>query len=61
MAKSPKSGTAKGDMSSPAKGGGQKYKPFLSPMKKEGDKKNQDCESDASKWYMLWLGISQFL
>ena len=39
MAKSPKSGSAKGDMSSPAKGGGQKYKPSLSPMKKEGDKK----------------------
>jgi len=41
MAKSPKSGSAKGEMPLPAKGGGQKYKPSLSPMKKEGDKKTK--------------------
>jgi len=47
----------KSDMSSPVKAGGgtmQKYSP--SPTQKK-----KDCQSDASKWYMLWLGISQFL
>ncbi len=53
----------KSDMSSPVKAGGKTIKKLSpSPAQKKKDERNKkNCQSDPSKWYMLWLGILQFL
>ena len=58
MVKATKNPAVNGDTSSPKKGVGgsiQKYKP--SPQKRY---KTKDCQSEASRWYMLWLGFFHF-